>query len=778
MIDKRGSIVEDVSMSIFTKPRGLVSTPRSSILFAIMLLAGLALGGHRCVQAADDAVFARVARPFFAKHCLGCHGKDLQEGEIALHQLDATQLTKKDAVVWGKIVEVLKFRQMPPADEPQPTAAEIDELTGWVQPQLKAAGLELDVDHKLKQPSYANLLSHEKLFDGSVTGPAFSPPRLWRIHPEAYENVLKSFGGQLTQGGPLSKPFNVGDGKGEASNYADLTNADSATLGQLLLNCKQIARYQTFGFKKLEKDRRSGEMVEKHIVKLPESFKVIVDSDTDATPAQRAAAVEEEFRLILGRSPTADEAKSYEDLLQRAMGIGGKLAGLRTMATAVLLRPEAIYRMEVGLGEVDEHGRRLLSPYELAYAISYALTDLPPDQLLLGPPRPNDRNRKPQPPSLLDLAGQGKLQTRADVREVVTKIWQHESLDKTRVLRFFQEFFGYHTADTIFKGDRANRAFATKFLVSDADELVLHIVRRDRDVLKELLTTDRYFIQWPGSVSEYERRVDYIVQRNNNTQRKDVNYKYFVERAAAGLRPIPQANPTWRQTVRFYNIDERTWDYPLEQPLPMPSGQRVGLLTHPAWLVAWSGNFENDPIRRGKWIREHLLAGSIPDIPITVNAAIPEDPHKTLRQRLEVTRADYCWRCHQRMNPLGMPFEAFTDFGRFRTEEGLGETHALGKPKRTAPVVTAGEIIKSGEPALDGKVKDVHELMQRLSNSPRVRQSFVRHAFRYWMGRNEMLTDSPTLIAADKAYIENSGSFKALVVELLVSDSFLYRKSP
>jgi hypothetical protein len=44
------------------------------------------------------------------------------------------------------------------------------------------------------------------------------------------------------------------------------------------------------------------------------------------------------------------------------------------------------------------------------------------------------------------------------------------------------------------------------------------------------------------------------------------------------------------------------------------------------------------------------------------------------------------------------------------------------------------------------------------------------------MGRNEMLSDSRTLIDAEKAYLENEGSFKSLVVSLLSSDSFLYRR--
>ena len=45
------------------------------------------------------------------------------------------------------------------------------------------------------------------------------------------------------------------------------------------------------------------------------------------------------------------------------------------------------------------------------------------------------------------------------------------------------------------------------------------------------------------------------------------------------------------------------------------------------------------------------------------------------------------------------------------------------------------------------------------------------------MGRNEFLSDSKTLIDAEQAYLKNGGSFDAVIVSLLTSDSFLYRKS-
>ena len=196
----------------------------------------------------------------------------------------------------------------------------------------------------------------------------------------------------------------------------------------------------------------------------------------------------------------------------------------------------------------------------------------------------------------------------------------------------------------------------------------------------------------------------------------------------------------------------------------VPEGQRLGLLTHPSWLVSHSDAMDNHAILRGRWIRERLLGGGIPDVPITVDAMLPDEPNTSLRERMRVTREKYCWTCHEKMDPLGLPFEMYNHAGLFRTSE-------LEKP-----VDTSGEIIDSGDPALDGPVKNALEMIEKLAASERVEQVFVRHAFRFWMGRNETLNDAPVLQAAHKAYRESGGSMKALLAALLTSDAFLYRK--
>ena len=68
------------------------------------------------------------------------------------------------------------------------------------------------------------------------------------------------------------------------------------------------------------------------------------------------------------------------------------------------------------------------------------------------------------------------------------------------------------------------------------------------------------------------------------------------------------------------------------------------------------------------------------------------------------------------------------------------------------------------------------DMIQKLAESERVEQVFVRHAFRFWMGRNETLNDAPVLQAVHKAYRDNGGSMNALITSLVTSDAFLYRR--
>ncbi len=447
----------------------------------------------------------------------------------------------------------------------------------------------------------------------------------------------------------------------------------------------------------------------------------------------------------------------------------GPLAALRGLITAVQVSPEFVFRMEVGLGDADEHGRRMLAPNELVYAIAYALTDDGPDQELWA------------------AAQAGRLKTKADVQREVRRILADHAIEKHRKLRFFQEFFGYPRALDVFK-DQNGWEQEVQYLIRDADMLIEYVLENDRNVFAELLTTDRYFVAFPNikdpelfaaiirsTIEATKSGIEKAKQRGRKIEpgkggRYDRSWAY-----TQGFDLIPRTVHNDRGSfemsyIHVYGIDGPTFNWTSQQPIEVP-GRRAGILTHPAWLVSQSTNFDNYVVGRGHWIRENLLAGKIPDVPIDVDASVPDEPDSTLRQRMRVTTDSKCIRCHRRMDPLGFPFEIYDHYGHFREQEMVGE-----RDNQPRPIDPSGEILASGDPTLDGPVEDAIDLVHKLARSPRVRQSIIRHAFRYWMGRNETLDDSPTLMDADAAYVQHQGSFNEVIVSLLTSDSFLYRK--
>ena len=451
------------------------------------------------------------------------------------------------------------------------------------------------------------------------------------------------------------------------------------------------------------------------------------------------------FRQILQREPYETESRRYGDFLASNVEELGREKGLQTTLAALLLHPKAMFRFELGLGKRDERGRVRLAPAELAYALAFAVTDDAPDA------------------ELLQAARDGSLATAEGIARQVGRLlddrlaMMQASYRSNKIgprfnapmLRFFQEYFGYTKAPQVFKDIATKRAarlrgnYSPQALVSDTNLLVLHFLENDKDVLRELLTTNLSFVstgrgRWNGLAMLRERAAK-----------------------AGRTGKVTPFDDRRNRINEHYNITPEQWT--ADMPFPLDERQRAGVLTQPSWLIAHSTNFENHAIGRGKWVRERLLGGTIPHTPITVDAQLPDDKTLPLRERMRATREAFCWKCHQQMDPLGLPFEMYDHFGRFRTEE-LGQ-----------PVDSSGDVQMTGDSAIEGPVGGAVELLHKLASSRRVQQVFVRHAFRFFMGRNETLDDAPTLIAADRAYTQSGGSMKALVISLLSSDSFLYR---
>ena len=718
---------------------------KSVLVFSAVLLASVTL---EPAASGADADFPEIIKPFLKEHCIKCHGPKKKKGKLVLHTIKDDFGSEAGSERWIEILNQLTFGEMPPPDEEaRPESSDTAEVVEWIQKRLIETGKADGYLKKLLAPEYGNRVNHEKLFSGEITTPPFSPSRLWRVSPAIFKE--RNYRGR--------SPFTYVTGEKEIRDYAVLSPVDRSTVQMLMINAEKWLenRLKNNDFQEFSNDRP-----------LPSS-KLIEET------------VRIQFSRVIRRQPSKEEIAKYAALLTRNIEIGGNMDGLLTTIKTMFLSPEAIYRTEFGLGKTDEHGRRHLSPAEIAYAIAYALTDL-------GPERTQ---------AIRESMIKGKLSTKEDVarvvREVLDERIQFEYWNSTRlprIMRFFNEYFGLPHALNVFKDDTRRNQAAIGFwhaegLMFDAKLIIIHHLKKDQNFIEEILTTDRFFVAHPGD-NEYAQRI----------------YEENGSKVIGGIRQFPGFGFTNEARgigdlsyIRPYNLpgnrtkDKQLWDWPVEQPIQMP--RRAGILTHPAWLTAHSFNDGNDPIHRGIWVREKLLAGVIQDLPPDVDAQVPADPHKTLKERMELVRAERCWSCHRKFNPLGETFEMFDDWGRYRDQFYFdGEKKLVTRRDKkfdkmkeakllsSRPVDSTGSITGSGDSEVDGKVKDAVEMMRRIGGSDRARQSFIRHLFRYFMGRNEMLSDSKTLVDAEQAYLESGGSFQSLVVSLLSSDSFLYRR--
>lgn len=649
--------------------------------------------------ASSARTFDAAIQPVLSRHCSECHGSQNPDAGFSIEKLSSDFSDSSNLEAWRLVEAQLRFGDMPPADAQQPAPSDRTALLNWIRQQIVSSLLP-GAGHaeKLHLPQFGNYVPHEALFDVRRSHVTPAPPRIWRLRPAIYRTIMPRLGERISG---LSNALNDSEDP-EFRDYAASYFLDEAATQQLLANAKTVAAAMLASNGKNKFLKR-----------------LIENTDGPETDDAAKAAIDSVFRQTLGRAPTQSEAKRFLQFYRDAKNRSENNSAARALVTAILLQPEFLFRQELGEGEPDEFGRVRLAPQELAFALSYALTDTPLDEF-----------------HRLTAAGglSSSRQVAIAVRQrLIDKSPEYEK--NPRLIQFFREYFHYPFATEVFKDQPEGGTHKADALVADLELTIKEILKEDRQVLRQLLTTSRYYVD-----AQYGRKkqAHELVQRNS--QKRDHYHTAFS---------LPR---DWKWSAHL-------------QPVKFSENERAGVMSHPAWLAAWSGNFENHPVQRGKWIRTHLLGGTVPDVPIGVDARVPEMEHTTFRDRLQrATSAAECWRCHRMMDPLGLPFERYDHYGRVQRRDA-GQA-----------IDSSGEISRTDFPELHQKVSGPAELMQTLAESERVEQVFVRHVFRFFLGRNETPGDANTLQDAHLAYRRSDGSFNELVTALLSSDSFLLRQ--
>lgn len=826
-----------------------------------------------------EETFESFAIEFLDSHCVECHDDVTTEAELSLLDLGAVDETNAAIwkSVWAQValqemppkkkpqpevIERLKF-----ADWIVDELSRVMEDKGGFNAHLDPAKGNF-IDHDLLFGS---------LPDGVKLQPASSPARIWRVTPQEHitrlnelintepefdpekpglrahgDVVPTNHGGELKlyfgedriirwEGGTVayatavkSVPVVLSSARKHGfENYPDFYSVNSSEATQILGKAEDIIEYMAYGPmslvglpEQITDDPRTYDKVKpkgdlrglptalvystKVTRPLTPVYELLKLPESQVTDDALREAVDYLFEALTFRPPTEKESIDYLLLVKDSIQKVGPKDGIIMGLSAIFLDRDALFRPELGHGaKPDEHGRVMLQDWELGLAVNHALRYIKPDQQLRQ--------------AIVD----GNMRTREDVEREITRMLSDPEIRKPRVLRFFRDYFDHDLGGYICKDSKALAATGVSnrgashynamfHAAASTDRLIELILEEDKNVLKELLTTQKVVATdkdkvYYGRQHTPEEKAAAIAAKKQAAEEEAVKVADEQKVLATALAEIKtklkdktlskgdkqklekeksQIDAKQKRIERdlrskqdrinvavseatlegppvYARVSRRSFGAGSMKPdrilATAPEGQRLGILTQPSWLVSHTDAMDNHAIHRGIWIRKRLLGGGIPDVPITVDAQLPDEPENTLRERMRVTREKYCWSCHDKMDPLGLPFEMYNHSGLYRTTE-LGE-----------PVDTTGEIIESGDLELDGPVTDALDMIQKLAESERVEQVFVRHAFRFWMGRNETLNDAPVLQAAHKAYKESGGSMNALITSLVTSDTFLYR---
>ena len=751
----------------------------------------------------------------FQRQCAGCHQGSRQypdltpQGVLRLTSLESRDAPGEALIVPGDPDASWLYRMMSGAggqdDALMPLGAdepivEIATIEAWIAEGAPSECDELPPVDPI--PYDPNALDRDALFTcEDPTAPRTSPARIRRIDAREFNALAIGKAGT----NPLAAPEGT-----RYSTYAEDISVDTPTLQLLMSQFPRAVIEWT-----VRDPQQSG--ARRMFGPAPGAGCV----STENAPSDECIdgyVTRLLTRGAYGRSPSADEHARLRALLVDAIareaseGIP-RQETLELVAQAARLSSGALFRPE--LGESDDDRRRLTDA-ELGLALSAVLSTSP-----AGLPIPNDPSGtvSDDDPDVDNLGGgrlyritdavadgsigdpavrvalfrqyaggtadrRPDLSTRASTHDPRGEFWLSGNL-----IRFFQEWLDYGSANTRFKQDpdltsgfesddtgpsfgnlrsSANGNEAT--LVQHLDDLIARVVietdQGDGDVFEELMTTTTWHL--PSNLGAGSSVPCSSAMDCEGTSQQYCTHTGFCTGST-------RRSHYWMQAV--FGVRENVGTAREDRWVEMDASRRMGVLTHPAWLAAHGGNFEDDAslVLRGNWIRRRVFCQSFGDLSdvrglVAMLPAQPEDgPMLSARQRVVHATEDpatedaaSCFGCHQFMNSLGYPFELYNHAGFERAYDHGG-------------AVDGSTVIDNlPDPALNRAYASPMELVQAIATSREARRGFVRHAFRFFMGRDEVLEDRCTLMEMEAA-LNESGSFFAMIEALISSETFEYR---
>ena len=194
----------------------------------------------------------------------------------------------------------------------------------------------------------------------------------------------------------------------------------------------------------------------------------------------------------------------------------------------------------------------------------------------------------------------------------------------------------------------------------------------------------------------------------------------YLMRENRPLRNLVQADFIVANEVvaSYYDLGDRTERGFEFVAIPHDRKNLGGVLTNAGILAGLSDGRESNPVKRGAWLARKIIAEPPDDPPPNVPALPEDESHLTLREKLERHRNQPgCAKCHEGIDPWGVPFEQFDAGGLFKQGETVDASSTL--PDET-------------------EIADLNALKAYLAEDriDQVAFSFLKHLTSYAIGRS------------------------------------------
>lgn len=203
---------------------------------------------------------------------------------------------------------------------------------------------------------------------------------------------------------------------------------------------------------------------------------------------------------------------------------------------------------------------------------------------------------------------------------------------------------------------------------------------------------------------------------------------------------------------------------------------RGGVLTMASVLKVTANGTTTSPVLRGAWVLDRILGAPPPSPPDNVGAIDPDTRGATtIREQLAKHRSTpECATCHQSIDPPGFALESFDCIGGWRERyRSTGNGDAVTINGQRQPYLHAKPVDSAGETPDGRTFADVNEFKQLLlQDQERITRALTVKLIAYATGRAPQAVDAPAVDAIVAGMTASDAGLRSLVHAIVQSEFF------